>query len=41
MFSPDGKVLASGVEDGSGEATVILWDVTTHRILGEPFGSAK
>jgi len=42
-FSPDGKTLASGgggdtkaLDSGSGDNTVRLWDVATHRQIGRP-----
>jgi WD40 repeat protein len=31
-FNPDGKTLASGHADGS----ILLWDLSTHKILGQP-----
>ena len=31
IFSPDGKILASGTASG-----ILLWEVTTHKYLGDP-----
>ena len=37
MFSPTGKVLASGWHSGQKDGTVRLWDVATHQPVGQPF----